>query len=478
MDAMEWLEQHRGIDCETAARLGVKGNTGKNGAVVGFPYVNHRTGEVLGHKVRAIGDKRFWFQPSGASRDLFNVMALYEQTGPICITEGEIDVLSLVQAGKARSVSMPDGWTEGLTDQDTPKLKPIFDNLEAFRGQEVIIAGDNDPVGRSMARAIWNALDGVAKSVRLVAWPEGCKDANDCLLQHGVSTVVRCVDCAPPMSPPGIEVSGLHDLPPMPDRVIYAPHDPAYDDVLRLELGSITTITGVPNHGKSTAAVAMLHSLAVANNIRVGTCMFETHPAQLRNQLHRLETGKPFNIDSPASQAVAARASRHWAVVHPQEDDGVAFDMAWVRSTIRTLALHHDCKVVMFDPWNELEHSERPGETETRYIREALIHLRRWAKQYDVAVVVVVHPRKMPPDTPPAGYDIAGSSTWYDKTHMGLTVWKERDQETGEEWTDLIAWKVKDREGMGIQPNTSRVKFNPETGGFRHVVDHYQDTTV
>lgn len=477
MEAMEWLEAHRRIDSETAAAAGVKASKAKDGApVVGFPYVDHRTGEVLGHKIRAIGDKRFWFQPSGARRDLWNVQALYDEklTGPILITEGEIDTLALLQSGKPRSVSMPDGWTEGLTDSGSPKLQPIFDNIEAFRGEHVIVAGDNDRVGRSMARAIFGALEEVAASIRSVEWPDGCKDADDTLIEHGEAGVVAAVERAAIMAPLGLTVTGLHDLPPMPDRVVYRPNHPVYDDVLRVELGTINFVTGVPNHGKTTALVAMLHALAQANNIRVGAALFETHPYQLRNQLHRLETGKPFDIQSPSALAIAARASRHWAVVHPQEDDGVPFDMDWVRSTIRTLALHHDCKIVVFDPWNELQHTEGPNETETRYTREALSAMRKWARRYDVAIFVVAHPRKMESGTPPTGYHIAGSSTWNDKAHLGLTVWKERDEETSFEWTDLIAWKVKDREGMGIKPGVVRCAFDPETSGFVSQVDHMQ----
>ena len=476
MDAMEWLESVRGVTSETAARLGVKANGGN----LGFPYQT-RHGEVLGHKVRPAGDKKFWFQPKGAARDLFNVQALYNpelKNDRIYITEGEIDTLTLVDCGIERCVSMPDGWTEGLTDSDTPKLKPIFDNLDAFKDADVVIAGDCDKVGRSMGRAIFGALEETAKSIRVVEWPDGSKDANDCKMQHGQKSVVSSCERAKIMCPLGLTVTGLHDLPPMPDRVIYAPRDPAYDDILRLELGTINVITGVPNHGKSTAAVAMLHSMAVNNRVRVGAVMFETHPYQLRNQLHRLETGREFNIDDPKSITTAERASRYWQVVHPQEDDGVPFDMGWVKTMIRTLALYHDCKIIVIDPWNELEHDERAGETETQYIKKALAALRKWAKRYDVAVVIIAHPKKMEPGVRPGGYHISGSSTWYDKAYMGLTVWRERNPDTGQECTEITAWKVKDQEAYGIEKGTAQLEFNKDTGGYRLLTDANYDRMV
>lgn len=470
MNALEWLESNRGISSETAARHGVKASMGRGGGqVAGFPYLD-RAGDLIGHKIRAVGDKKFWFQPSGKTKCLFNLAALYdgELSGEtIYITEGEIDALSLIEVGKTRAVSMPDGWTEGLTDSGTAKLKPIFDNLAAFDGQDVVIAADTDAVGQSMARAIYGALEETAKSLRIAIWPEGCKDANDVLVQHGPRDLVEALGKSRIMSPLGLTVTGVHDLPPMPPRVVYRPKDPTFSGVLAVEMGTVNFVTGVPNHGKTTAMVAMLHSLATTNNLRIGAALFETHPRQLRNQLHRLESGRPYDARDPKSEAVAAKASRHWAVVHPQEDDGVAFDMAWVKSTIRTLALHHDCKVVLIDPWNELQHDEGARETETRYTREALSYLRRQARKYDVAVFIVAHPRKMEEGKIPKGYEIAGSSTWYDKAHLGLTVWKEIDEECGREWTEIHAWKVKDREGMGIAPGMVKLDFVPETNGYK-----------
>lgn len=483
MDAMEWLETHRGISCETAARSGVKASKSKGGdPVIGFPYLA-RDGEVISHKIRIAGDKTaikesgqtpFWYQPSGQDRVLWNAKSLRENVGPIYITEGEIDALSLLQCGKMRSVSMPDGWTEGLTDHESPKLKPIFDNLDAFKDQEVVVAGDCDKVGRSMARAVFGALEEVAKAVRVVEWPEGCKDANDVLVQHGEAAVVSALDAARIMAPLGIEVSGLHDLPPMPDRTIYRPGDPAYDEVLRAELGTVNVITGIPNHGKSTVAVAALHSMAVHNRVRIGAVMFETHPAQLRNHIHRLETGSPFVMGDPRCDEAARKASKFWAVVHPQEDDNVPFNMDWAKSMIRTLALHHDCKIVLIDPWNELEHNIGNGETETQYIKAALAFLRKVAKRYDVAIFIVAHPKKVELTTPPTGYDIAGSSTWYDKSYMGLTVYRT-DDEDGEEHTQFIAWKVKDQEAYGIQRGMVRLAYQHNTGGFKLLTDHNYD---
>ncbi len=51
-------------------------------------------------------------------------------------------------------------------------------------------------------------------------------------------------------------------------------------------------------------------------------------------------------------------------------------------------------KVLVVDPWNELEHARRPQETETQYTARAIRALKKFAAAYDVLVIVVVHPTK------------------------------------------------------------------------------------
>ena len=126
-----------------------------------------------------------------------------------------------------------------------------------------------------------------------------------------------------------------------------------------------------------------------------------------------------------------------------------------------------DSKILLLDPWNEIQHGIRAGETETMYTRDALAELRKWAKRFDMAVVIVAHPRKMDPkdDRPVQGYDIAGSSTWYDKAFMGWTVQLTED-DFGSEHTTLHAWKVKDRSAYGIRPAAADFIFSASTGSF------------
>ena len=156
---MSYLDESRGIDLERAARYGVEVRPLRSGAeAVTIAY--RRNGEVYGHKVRPLeaGDgPRFFFHPTGVTRDLWNADALRDETlrdHPVIITEGELDALSCIEAGFPRAVSTPDGWTVNYHGDDGPKSKPILANLDRLkRSPFVIAAGDGDTATPFASRA-------------------------------------------------------------------------------------------------------------------------------------------------------------------------------------------------------------------------------------------------------------------------------------------------------------------------------------
>ena len=299
----------RGLSEATRAALGIKVATSNGPPRVAFPYVD-AGGKVQAHKVRPIGEKTFWWTPQGVGGDLFNIGALFEPEWsdlPIVITEGEMDAASCVEAGFRRSVGLPDGW-----DARNSKIGKLEPYIEQFRrSPRIIVAGDTDEAGAGLARAVFNLLD--THPVSVCSWPDGCKDPNDVLQQHGVKALVECLNSARPLEAEGAIISGLHDLPVMPPRTIYRSGDALLDEVFRLELGTVNVLTGVPGHGKSTWATWALDQCAKHNGIKVGAVMFETHPAQIRDQLVRSRTGRPFRGDDPRAVAAAASTSRRFA---------------------------------------------------------------------------------------------------------------------------------------------------------------------
>lgn len=475
---MSYLEESRGLDPDRAAKYGVEEKRLKNGAeAVTIAY--RRNGEVYGHKVRPInpGDgPRFFFHPTGQTRDLWNADVLGDETlfdHPVIVTEGELDALSCIQAGFPRAVSIPDGWTVAYRGDDGPKSKPILANADRLkRSPYVIAAGDGDDTGASFVRALANLLD---HPVKYLAYPEGCKDANDVLRKYGLGELARVLNSAKWCDPEGGLVSGFTDLPPEPPMQIYRPGYPPLDNVILFHTGFPTVVTGIPGSGKSTFVTCAIHHAVRTNNIRAAFGMFETPSSVLRDHLSRLSEGTPWDfLPAAKKDEVAARLDRNYRVMHKVEDDRRSHDMGWVRDMMHAAAVRDGCKIVVFDPWNEIEHVPAQGESVTTYLNAALARIRQWAERFDCSVVIVAHPTKMQAapgakPSPPLGYDISDSAAWFNKAAIGVTVHQvEGKAEEGETpHVEVINWKSKFQQQYGIGKGKIVLDFDPRAMTYR-----------
>lgn len=466
-DVMEWLQSHRKLDAALLQAMGVRARQHEHlGQTVAFPYkVN---GEIKAAKFRTI-DKRF-LSTKGVSRGLYNLDALsQDQHLPIVITEGEIDCLSVIQAGYQRAVSLPDGWTE-----QGNKTEALVEAMEGLLASPyVIVAGDNDKAGESLPRAVATLLAG--HDVRYAAWPEGCKDANDVLMVFGEGTLARCLTEAKRIDPPGGTITGFSDMPPLSQqRVLKINKDP-FDQVIALELGEVSVWTGLPGYGKSTLAIWVADEISKTENCRVGMIGFETHPFRVRDQLARSNTHTSWKNLSPAERDFLLKdLDARWRMVHTSSE--ADHHLGWLAPVVRTLAIRDRCRVIIIDPWNELEHLPEKGESMTSYINFAIKTIRHWAKSLECHIAIVAHPAKMKTDgkpRPPTGYDIADSAAFFNKPGLGITVHPgDEDNEV-----QIINWKTRDTMLYGVQRGTIKVEFAATWGCYRAKgqIDHQAD---
>lgn len=469
----DYLETVRAIDQEKAERYGVTMRRLKLGEAVAIAY--RKDGEVYGHKVRPLdpGDgPRFFFHPTGAKRDLWNVDVLRDDTlfeQPIVITEGELDALSCIQAGFVRAVSIPDGWTNKFIGDDGPKSRPVLGNIDALRRSPfVIIAGDGDDTGASFVRAVANMLDG--HPCKFLDYPPDCKDANDILRKYGSAELVRVLNAARWCDPEGGLITGFSDLPPIPDMQIFRPDYDPFDKVILFHTGYPTIVTGIPSHGKSTFLTCALHHVVRTNGIRVAIAGLETPPDVLRDHLARLNGGKPWANHSAAERAsLEARLDRNYRVLHKIDTERGLHDIGWIRDMMRAAVVRDGCKIVAFDPWNEIDHTPERGESMTAYVNVAISRIRQWAERFDCAVAIVAHPTKMqsiPGAKPhaPGGYDISDSSAWYNKAAIGVTV---HMVEGDDPHVQVINWKSKFVQQYGIAKGKIDLDFDERAMAYR-----------
>ncbi len=102
----------------------------------------------------------------------------------------------------------------------------------------------------------------------------------------------------------------------------------------------------------------------------------------------------------------------------------------------------------VLDPWNKLDH-QYEGQ-ETAYISRALDEISNFNKKNNVHGFVVAHPTKMEKDKDgnylvPNLYSISGSAHFFNKTDIGITVYKKE-----EGLTDVHVQKVKFKYWGGV----------------------------
>lgn len=460
-DPMTWLKEARKLDGALLVDMGVKAvNHPTLGQAVAFQY--RRNGNAYAAKFRT-AETKSWRSSEGISRGLYGEENLDIPQGPIVITEGEIDALSVIQAGYDRTVSLPDGWTEDggkrdvLVDAETKLRKSPF----------VVVAGDNDEAGASLPKVVANILAG--HDVRYVTWPDGCKDANDVLVRFGEGELARCIVDAKRIDPEGGFITGLSDLPPMPNRRVLRTGEYPLDYAVAFEVGAMSVGTGTPGAGKSTLTTFAAFKVAKNENIRVGIMGFETHPHRTRDHLCRLECGRAWADISPMQQAeVSLSLDRSFRLVHRTFESG-SHHLEWLRKMVYTLAVRDNCKMIIVDPWNELEHLPEPGESMTAYINFALQQIRTWAEQYDTHICLIAHPRKMQTEgkmRSPTGYDVADSAAFFNKPSLGFSVHQVENAD-GEQYVSVTNWKTRDTQLYDITPGTVNLTFNPTAMDYR-----------
>jgi twinkle protein len=101
----------------------------------------------------------------------------------------------------------------------------------------------------------------------------------------------------------------------------------------------------------------------------------------------------------------------------------------WLMDTYRSCVLRDGVTDCLLDPWNQIAH-QRGALSETDYIDSALLQWSAFGRRHGCNIWVVAHPTKLrgaKPGDPlpvPNAYDISGSSAWFNKADMILTVYR------------------------------------------------------
>lgn len=481
--------EQRKISRETLDALDVRQDSEGN---VVFNYYD--TNDVLtmvkykpSHKVQH-GQAKCWCQQNSDTAPLLFNMNRINVNSPLLICEGEPDCLSAIEAGFKNAVSVPLG---------SSNLHWIDENLEWLdQFESIIICADNDDAGVKMQKECVPRLGSWrTKVVDIPAIPIGntgrvTKDLNEILYVCGKDKVLELILDAKDSPVPS--VADLSDVEPTEYEDVDGVTTglKAIDDeLMRLFFGTLTIVSGRPGSGKSSL-LTQLACNSLDNDI--STWLFSGElpngvekswfnyifagPRNITDAISR--RGNPYKKISTTTLAEINKTYKgRWHIYRDDYDNTLDKLIASMTDTVRKYGAR--CLILDNFMCIDTETSEEELRSQTDTIKKLI----EFAKKYQVAVILVCHPRKMDARTNVGIYDIAGTSNIVNLAHrtIGLRRVTDAERENAAKYSekrrqllkyDVIVTVVKDRM-FGRQNIDVGLYYDPASRRFFSDMDEY-----
>ena len=429
---VEWFKT-RGIsqqtltDCNVGEGPEYMPQTGKSENTIQFNYI---IGDELINVKYRDGRKNFKLY-KGAEKVFYNINSIVGYDHCV-ITEGEMDVLALHEAGIKNAISVPNGATLNSNNLD------YLDNcIDYFEDKEkVILAVDNDEPGLALQQELIRRL---GAEVCFLSTFEDCKDANDYLIKYGKDKLVKRIEGARPV--PLENVKTFKDI---EDEITdfvrngfkrgYQIGLPNFDDIFSTYTGQFITVTGIPSSGKSD----FVDQMVVGYNNKYQWKTAFASPENAPTYLHAHKLMRKIWQDMPKREDIH---TDKWNQIADHCNDNffhIDMERYTLESVLRKgaeLVKRKGIKCLVIDPFNKIRDVDCKTEDVNRYTMEYLTKIEMFAKKYDVLVFIVAHPTKMYKDKDgkieePTMYNIKGGGEWYDASYHGILVHRDYEAKT------------------------------------------------
>ena len=417
---------------------------------------------------------------------LFGMDQCKNTDAPLVLTEGQIDSLSVAEAGIENAVSVPTG-AKGFT-----WVPYCWDFMAKF--ETLIVFGDHENDQITLLDEMRKRFHGTVKHVR----PEdyrGCKDANDILRKYGKEAVRQAVlNAIPAENPRIIRVADVKRR----DFSALEHFSTGISSLNRLTggfyLGQLIVLTGERGDGKSTLA-SQFGVFAMMEGYNTFFYSGELEDWYFRAWLERQITGdrelnrirdRDGNINYSVNRMIESQMTAWYRdKAYLYCNDIIQENETEEQSLIKVMESaikQYECRVLIVDNLMTAMEDDLSSDIyrqQTVFVKK----LTKMAKQYGVLIILVAHPKKRD------GYEfsndsVAGSSNITNLCDVVMRYTRpqerkrknadedENETEDGPRKPDRLLQVTKNRltgklsfDGIGLyfQESSKRISENPET---------------
>jgi twinkle protein len=434
----------------------------KKRKAINFNY--YREGELINCKFR---DAEKNFKMVSGAELIFYGLDNISTMEKIYIVEGEMDALSLHEAGIYSVCSVPNGASKG-----NQRLEYLDNCWEFFKDKkEIVLCTDNDQPGLALRNELARRFG--QYRCKYIEFGD-FKDANEVLTEKGAEVLRNVLKTAKHFPLEG--VVNIDDI--WKDVLNYNDYGIKNfsiglgdsDDFYKVDFeGSWTVVTGIPNSGKSDVVDQIACNMAVKFGHRTAffapeSFPYEGHIKRLANKLNER------NCSNDDLNKTKNFIEEHFFFIKIDLDN---LTLDGILNAFRDLVFQKGVNLLVIDPWNMLDHS---AQRDHSYVGLMLSKITQFCQQTKTHLFLVAHPRKMESTQNgiykvPTPYDISGSSDFFNKAFNCITVFRSLGEMTSfkSDAVQIHVQKVKRKENG--QQGSFTIAPDFKSGGVYKTID-------
>ena len=474
--AVTYLES-RGISAGITKALNITTKKDDESVIV-FPFHDEKD-ELQFVKYRNTDPKRIEnygkeYCESNCKPILFGMNLCKNTEKPLILTEGQIDSLSVLEAGIENAVSVPNG-SKGFT-----WIPYCWDFLAKFK--TLIVFGDHEKDHITLLDEMKTRFHGTVKHVRPEDYLD-CKDANDLLRKHGKQAIINAVQNAVIVENP--KIIRLVDVKRKRiDQMVSI--SSGFSELDRklgggFFLGQLAILTGKRGQGKSTVG-SQFGIQAISEGHTVMFYSGELNDWMFKEWFERQAAGKRFinvlhggKADSYSINGEYTHLLESWYANRAYFYDNSIFrddtesgtEEESLLKTLENAVTQYGCDVLFIDNLMTAIEDDMSADLyrqQTQFVKQLAI----MAKKFEILIFLIVHPKK----TNEGGDNcdtVMGSSNITNLADVVLDYAEPKKEQHGDRvlhiWKNRLNGKL-DREGMPLWYEEVSKRISPNQGLF------------